>query len=44
MTEWRKAVEEHRGALERLAEHGQTELADDARQLLAQADGSGGDR
>ena len=44
MTRWIDSVEEHRDALERLAEHGKTQLAEDARRLLAEADGSGGGR
>jgi len=32
--EWRTSVERHRETLEKLAEHGETQLANDARQLL----------
>lgn len=35
---WLKSVEENREALEALAEHGETRLADDARTLLERAD------
>lgn len=40
MSRLTEAVEEHRDALERLAEHGQTQLAADARTLLEEADGA----
>lgn len=38
MTTWREAAEEHRATLEYLAEHGRTDLAVDARVLLAELD------
>lgn len=37
-----EAIEKHREALEALAEHGQTALADDARRLLEAAGDAGG--
>lgn len=38
MNDLEESVAEHRGALERLAEHGQTRLADDVRTLLEEVD------
>lgn len=35
---WRESVEEHRETLEKLAEHGETQLAEDAEQLLKEAE------
>lgn len=35
---WREAVEENRDTLEKIAENGKTQLAEDIRQLLEEVD------